>query len=171
MPQAKTVVVGGGAAAALLLAIPLIAKWEGKSNDPYKDIVGVMTVCYGETRVKMQRYTDEECKTMLEKAVDNDFMRPVIKLTPTLADRPYELAATTSLAYNIGLGNYTKSTARRKFLAKDFVGGCNAFSSWVKVRKLGKLVYSKGLDNRRKDEIKVCLTPSKTSTINLTYTL
>lgn len=153
----KTKVVGGGSAAALLLAVPFIAGWEGKRNDPYRDIAGVMTVCYGETRVQMKRYTDEECKEMLHKAVDNDYMKPVINLTPTIADRPYELAAAASLAYNIGVGNYKTSTARKKFLAKDFIGACKAFRPWDKVRRLGKLVVSKGLVNRRKDEIKLCL--------------
>ncbi len=54
--------VGGGAA---ILLIGLVGAWEGKRNDPYKDIVGVPTVCYGETRVQMRRYSDAECKDML----------------------------------------------------------------------------------------------------------
>ena len=53
MLEKKTMVVGGGFGAALLLAIPFIGGWEGKSNDPYNDIVGVKTVCYGETRVEL----------------------------------------------------------------------------------------------------------------------
>jgi lysozyme len=157
MPEKKTMVVGGGFGAALLLAIPFIGGWEGKSNDPYNDIVGVKTVCYGETRVQMKRYTDEECLAMLHKAVEKDFMEPVAKSTPTIAERPYELAASTSLAYNIGLGSYQKSSARKLFLQGKFIEGCKAFRPWDKVRRLGKLVTSKGLVNRRKDEIKLCL--------------
>ena len=157
MASVKTKVVGGGSAVALLLSIPLIAKWEGKSNDPYKDIVGVTTVCYGETRVPMRKYTDEECKKMLENAVERDFMKPVAEFTPTIADRPYELAAATSLAYNIGLGNYQKSSVRKLFLQGKFIEGCKAFRPWDKVKRLGKLVVSRGLVNRRKDEIKLCL--------------
>lgn len=156
MASMKTKVVGGGSAAALLLAVPFIAGWEGKSNDPYKDIVGVTTVCYGETRVPMRRYTDEECKAMLKEAVKG-FMEPVLDLTPTLADRPYELAAATSLAYNIGLQNYKISTVRKKFLSMDFKGACNGFGAWNKARRGGRLVVVKGLDNRRKDETKLCL--------------
>lgn len=164
MVAKKTMIVtGGGAGAALLLAIPFIGGWEGKSNDPYKDIVGVTTVCYGETRVKMRRYTDEECTEMLTKAVQKDFMEPVAKMTPTIANEPYQLAAATSLAYNIGLGAYKNSTVRKKFLVGDFVGACKSFQSWNKVRRLGKLVVSRGLDNRRKDEMKLCLTNLQTS--------
>lgn len=156
MTSMKTKVVGGGSAAALLLAVPFIAGWEGKSNDPYKDIVGVTTVCYGETRVPMRRYTDQECEAMLKEAVKG-FMEPVLDLTPTLADRPYELAAATSLAYNIGLQNYKISTVRKKFLSMDFKGACNGFGAWNKARRGGRLVVVKGLDNRRKDETKLCL--------------
>lgn len=162
MASVKTKVVGGGSAVALLLSIPLIAKWEGKSNDPYKDIVGVTTVCYGETRVPMRKYTDEECLTMLRNAVEKDFMEPVAKSTPTIAERPYELAAATSLAYNIGLSSYQKSTARKLFLQGKFIEGCKAFRPWDKVKRLGKLVVSRGLVNRRKDEIKLCLQGSMT---------
>lgn len=157
MAVKKGLIVTGGGAGALLLAIPFIGGWEGKSNDPYNDIVGVKTVCYGETRVQMKRYTDEECLSMLAKAVEDDFMKPVAKSTPTIAERPYELAAATSLAYNIGLGSYQKSSARKLFLQGKFIEGCKAFRPWDKVRRLGKLVVSKGLVNRRKDEIKLCL--------------
>lgn len=155
---AKKTVAGGSAAIALLLAVPFIGQWEGKSNDPYKDIVGVTTVCYGETRVKMRKYSDEECLEMLEKAVEKDFMSEVLKATPTLKDRPYQLAAATSLAYNIGLANYKGSMARRMFLQGRYKEGCDAFMRWVKVTKNGRLVEVKGLVNRRRAEVKeLCL--------------
>lgn len=162
MAVKKSAVATGGVAAALILAIPFVGKWEGKSNDPYKDIVGVQTVCYGETRIPMKRYTDEECASMLRFAIENDFMQPVLKSTPTLSNRPHELAAATSLSYNIGLANYNKSTARRKFLENKFIEGCLAFRPWDKVTRLGKKIVSRGLANRRKDEIKLCLKGSLT---------
>lgn len=164
--KTKTKVVGGGSAAALLIATPFIAGWEGKSNDPYKDIVGINTVCYGETRVEMKRYTDEECKAMLAEAVKG-FMKPVAEMTPLIADRPYELAAATSLAYNIGLGNYKISSVRKQFNLGNFKQGCNNFTLWNKARRAGKLVVVKGLVNRRAAEVKLCLKgslPTSTST-------
>lgn len=152
----KTKVAGGGSVAALLIATPFIAGWEGKSNDPYKDIVGVTTVCYGETRVKMRRYTDVECEEMLKKAVE-EFMQPVLKLTPTLADRPKELAAATSLAYNIGIANYTNSSVRVQFNKGNFKQACENFKLWNKARRAGRLVVVKGLVNRREKERQLCL--------------
>lgn len=144
---------GGGIAAALLLAVPLIGKWEGKRNDPYLDIVKVPTVCYGETRVPMRRYSDAECTAMLNDAV-RGFAEPVARCTPTIADRPRQLAAATSLAYNIGIGAYCKSTADRLFDAGDFKGGCEAIKFWNKAG--GRFVQ--GLANRRAEEYRLCMT-------------
>lgn len=139
----------------LALAVPMIAQYEGKSNDPYKDIAGVMTVCYGETRVKMKRYTDKECTDMLAEAT-GEFGKGVVKVNPSLSNYPYQWAAATSLAYNIGLGNYAKSTVAKRFNAGDYYGACSAFASWNKVRKNGRLVESQGLTNRRQKEMRIC---------------
>ncbi len=55
MTDAKAKAVGGGIAAVALagvlaLAAPLIQKWEGVRYEPYRDSVGVLTVCYGHTK-------------------------------------------------------------------------------------------------------------------------
>lgn len=143
---------GGAIAAALAIATPLIAKWEGKRNDPYTDIVGVKTVCYGETRVQMRRYSDAECTAMLNKAVA-EYMQPVIRCAPALANRPYQLAAATSLAYNIGPAAFCRSTAARRFNAGDMKGGCKAIAYWNMAG--GRVVP--GLVNRRADEVRLCM--------------
>ena len=49
---------GGAVAVALALAATAVAQFEGKSNDPYRDIVGVATVCYGETKVAYLSFTN-----------------------------------------------------------------------------------------------------------------
>lgn len=152
MASKKQAAVGGGIAAALVLAVPLIGKWEGKRNDPYLDIVGVPTVCYGETRVAMRRYSDAECKAMLETAVKG-FAEPVARCSPMIADRPYQLAAATSLAYNIGVGAYCRSTADRRFDARNFKGGCEALKFWNEAG--GRFVQ--GLANRRAEEYRLCM--------------
>jgi len=153
----RSFAAGGGLAAALLIATPFIAKHEGKRNDPYLDIAKVPTVCYGETRVVMKRYTDQECLDMFEKAVE-EFAEPLIEDVPSLAFNPYQLAAATSLVYNIGQGAWKGSSVRKKFKAGDYRGACNGFYAWRNIRVKGKLVESKGLVNRRKDETKLCLT-------------
>ncbi len=141
--------VGAGCAA---LLVPLVGTWEGKSNDPYLDLVGIPTVCYGETRVEMRRYTDAECEEMLAEGLA-DFARPVLDRNPELAGRPAQLAAATSLAYNIGPAAYRRSTVARRFSAGNWRGGCDAILMWNKAG--GKVV--RGLVRRREAERKLCL--------------
>jgi len=147
----------GGAAAALALAVGLIAPWEGKENDPYRDIVGVWTVCYGETNVKMRRYTDAECTSMLRQRLSQDYIKPVLTCAPDLIFYPNAAAASASLAYNIGSAGFCKSTAARLFNAGDIRGGCNAIARFNKAG--GRVIP--GLVNRRRDEVALCLKDAK----------
>lgn len=144
-------VVGGASIAAALIA--LVATWEGKENDPYKDIVGVWTVCYGETRVAMRRYTDTECEDMLADGLV-DFAEPVLARNPELKGRPNQLVAAVSLSYNIGSRAYNRSTVARRFSERRWREGCDAILMWNKAG--GRVV--KGLDNRRRHERRICLT-------------
>lgn len=144
-------VVGGSAAAALLIA--LVAGFEGKANDPYRDIVGVWTICYGETHAQMRYYTDAECSDMLADSL-GDYAEAVLARAPALRDHPNQLAAATSFTYNIGVGNFRKSTAAKRFAAGDLEGGCAAILPWDHAG--GKKV--KGLTRRRQAEYKICVT-------------
>lgn len=55
----------------LAVAVPLIAKWEGLRTEAYRDIVGVWTVCYGETKGVRpgDLYSKAECDAMLAREV------------------------------------------------------------------------------------------------------
>lgn len=153
-PAGKGKAIGGAAAAIALATTALIAPWEGKRNDPYLDIVKVPTVCYGETRVQMRRYSDHECMEMLQKAVAQDFAPKVYECAPVLWNRPYQAAAAISLTYNIGPAAFCKSTAARLFNAGDLRGGCKALTRFDKAG--GKTV--RGLTNRRAAEYRLCMT-------------
>lgn len=142
--------VGATAAAGL---IALVGTWEGKRNDPYRDLVGVWTVCYGETRVAMRSYSNAECEDMLADGLA-DFAEPVLQRNPELQSRPNQLIAATSLAYNIGASAYARSTAAKRFSAGDWKGGCEALKRWNKAG--GRVV--KGLVNRREAEYQICMT-------------
>ncbi len=141
--------VGATAATAI---VGLVATWEGKSNDPYFDIVKVQTVCYGETRVAMRHYTDAECLDQLNNGLA-DFAGPVLAISPELRGHPNQLAATVSLSYNIGVTSYRRSTVARKFRAGDWKGACDAFRAW---RMAGGRVVT-GLVRRREAERAICL--------------
>lgn len=145
-------------AAFLLVAFPLVAKWEGKENHAYKDIVGKPTICYGETRgVKMGDYkTDAECKAMLEAGLVeyreglHGYFNDETKLHRLTAERD---AAYVSLAYNVGVSGAGKSTATRRLNAGDIAGGCEALTWW---NRAGQRIV-RGLVRRRADEYRLCL--------------
>lgn len=137
----------------LTVALAVVAGFEGSSLTAYPDIVGVPTICYGETKgVKLgQKATNEECDAKLAaRLVEfNDGVNSCI--TRPLRDN--ERVAFVSLAYNVGTGAFCKSSVVRRFNAGDKVGACNAILMWN--RAGGKVVQ--GLTNRREKERAMCL--------------
>lgn len=141
-----------GTAAAGLIAV--VAQWEGIRTDPYKDHLahGILTVCYGDTEVEMRRYTKEECKDLLANRL-TDYAAPVLARNPMLKGHDPQIIAATSLAYNIGVGAYQRSTVAKHFSAGRWKSACNSFKAWN--RAGGKV--RQGLVNRRNAERKICL--------------
>jgi lysozyme len=162
-PRAK-VAVGGGlagsAAVALAMAVASLKIDEGKRSIDYLDIARVPTACYGHTgadvRVGRVR-SDAECEAILTGDAARH-LQGVLRCTPALHDRPYQLAAATRLAFNIGVSGYCGSIAARRFGAGNWRGGCDAFLSWDKARVSGRLVRVRGLTLRRERERAQCLT-------------
>lgn len=148
--------VVGLAAAAILT--PFVAGWESGGKDhltPYRDIVGVWTICHGETlgvSAITPAETPEGCTIRLDKRLAG-FARDVVACTPSLRGKDEQWAAATSLAYNIGVGAYCKSTADRMFDAGRQKEACDAFLLWNKAG--GRVVQ--GLVNRRQAERALCL--------------
>lgn len=148
----KRVATGGaGLGAVLLLAAPLVAAWEGKSNDPYLDIAKIPTVCRGETAVEMRHYTDDECDVMFQRSLLKH-ATPILSCLPP--DAPVEVkAAFVSFGYNVGVQAACGSSAARQARAHDYARACASLGSWVMAG--GKRVQ--GLVNRRKAETTLCL--------------
>lgn len=138
--------------------IGLLTTWEGKSNKPYRDVAGIETVCYGETRIQMRDYSDAECLVQLESAAA-DFAEQVRIINPGLADHPLQWAAHGSLAYNIGVKGYRKSSVARLFREGRHAEACRAIGKYrYSGGKVWKgLVLRRNGDARRMGEIEVCL--------------
>ncbi|MES2667414.1 MAG: lysozyme [Pseudomonadota bacterium] len=153
MTKRSTKAAVAGSAAAIALAASLIAPWEGVELRAYRDIVGVPTVCYGETRgvTMADRYTLAECQTQLAVGVAQ-FEAAIRPCLPAVLPQPTR-ASFISAAYNIGSFGFCKSTMARRALAGDLRGACEALMMWNKAG--GKVV--KGLTNRRKAERELCL--------------
>lgn len=155
----------------------LIQPFEGKSNAAYLDMVGIPTLCFGETKgVKLGDYkTDKECEESLAKELTkyNKAMLEYVKVEL----KPYEEVAYTSFIWNLGETNFKNSTLLKKLNTGDSAGACEQLLSWNKVtvlpagvpayrargetctvRKDGKYSCTvKGLTNRRKFEYEVCM--------------
>lgn len=160
-PGQKAMGLAGGASAlALAATMAILPAWEGKSNTPYFDSVKVRTVCYGETRVEMRRYSDTECLAMLEKGA-REFQNAVVRVNPRLRTDPYQWAAHTSLAYNIGTVAYARSSVARLYRQGKEVEACQfigryRFAGGKEFRGLKLRRYG---DAQRFGEIELCLTP------------
>lgn len=126
---------------------------EGLENYPYKDVAGVVTVCYGHTGKDIvwgRYYSDSDCDALLKadlvkvsKQVD-----PLLKVPTTDTQK----AAIYSFVYNVGVGSFRNSTLLRKLNAGDYTGACAELNRWIYAD--GK--PWKGLVNRRDIEKQVC---------------
>jgi len=142
-------------AVVIALATPFIAKWEGLETKAYRDIVGIPTVCYGETRgVKMgDTYTEEQCYKMLEKSVGEYYNGLLPYMTNP--DIPVGVRASlTELAYNVGIKTAGTSTMMKLANQGRYAAACNELRKWVKAG--GSTVQ--GLVNRREDsKVQLCM--------------
>lgn len=156
--QKRNYAKGGAGALALAAMAAMLGTWEGKRNDPYRDVVGIRTVCYGETRVVMRHYSDRECAMMLVSAA-KPFLIKVAQINPRLQQKPLEWAAHATLAYNIGVGNYAKSTTARLFYNGQDAAACRAIGRYVYAggRPWKGLVLRRNGDRTRYGEIELCL--------------
>jgi lysozyme len=139
----------------LAVAIVLVGGFEGLRNAAYMDPVGIPTICFGETRgVKMGDHkTTDECKVMLgNRLVEFETgVRGCLRNPDALPDGPY--IASISLAYNIGVSAFCKSSALRLINEGKIRQGCDAFNKFV----YAKGIYFPGLAKRRAAERELCL--------------
>lgn len=148
-------VATGVAAVVIATATPFIAKWEGLETEAYRDIVGIPTVCYGETRgVKIgDTYTKEQCLAMLKIGVEEFYA----KLEPCMTNKNIPVgiqASLLELGYNVGAGTVCKSTMMQLANAGRYKEACQQLDKWVKAG--GKTVA--GLKNRRAEsKIQLCM--------------
>lgn len=145
----------GVSAAVALATTALIMPWEGLSLRTYRDPIGILTYCYGETTdaVAGRTYTSDQCTAILEARVKGfeDSITHCLSGYPALPT-PTK-AALISFTYNVGEGAACKSTLFRKVRLGDIRGACDELLRWTKAggREL------KGLVNRRNAERRVCL--------------
>lgn len=133
----------------------LIAKFEGLKLNAYPDTGGIWTIGYGNT---FNPFTGVKVKEgdKISKATAIDWLKKDIEKRQIAISKlikvpisSNKLAAITSLAYNIGLAAFQRSTLLRLLNEKAPVEQiADQFLKWNKV----KGVEVRGLTNRRKLE-------------------
>jgi lysozyme len=161
-PGSKTRVAAGGVVIALASVgmVATIKHDEGREYKPYRDIVGVLTVCDGITGpdvIPGKTYTDQECNALTIKHLESHGSQLLDCVHVRITQQMYEALA--NWAYNVGVGAACKSTAIRLINAGQYETGCRDLMRWNKAG--GQVV--RGLTLRREREMQGCLDgiPSK----------
>ena len=137
--------------------LALIKSFEGLELKSYKCPAGVWTVGYGSTGRHVtpgMTITEAQAESLLKK----DLRRFELGVERAIGDAPTsdnEFSAFVSLAFNIGVAAFQRSTVLKRHLAGNKAGAADAFMLWVKAG--GRTL--KGLIRRREAERKLYLTP------------
>jgi lysozyme len=142
-------------AAALALSATVVCGFEGLRHTVYSDVVGVKTYCVGETKNPQPGhvYSTQECMTILGGRLA-EFQSGVEKCV-SVDMPPAREAAAISLAYNVGVGTFCRSSVARELNAGNVQSACDAF---LKFNRAGGIVFP-GLTRRREKERALCLEP------------
>lgn len=149
----KTVGIGLGA---LLMALPIVAYFEGFMPRTYVDPVGIPTVCFGETNktITMQDrfFSREECTAMLSDSLRKHAAE--ISKCVKVPVWDHEAAAILSWGYNVGSTAACQSTLIAKLNRGESAGSwCPELHRWVYAG--GKKLN--GLVKRREAEYQMCI--------------
>lgn len=133
----------------------LVIDFEGFSSRAYQCPAGVWTIGYGFTAGVQpgDTITREQAEARLDRELA-EFGAGVARLL-TRPATPNQFGAMASLAFNVGLAAFARSSVLRLHNAGDFEGAARAFAMWNKAG--GKVLP--GLVRRRAAEADLYLTP------------
>jgi lysozyme len=155
--KSRTRLIGaaGGMTALGMLAVQTVGGFEGLRLYAYKDVVGVWTACYGSiVGIKPgMKFSVEDCNNLLVKDLvkHEAGMRACMSAPDDLPVNVY--VADLSLAFNVGVGAFCKSTVNKLQKAGKLRESCEAFMRFVYAG--GKVIP--GLVKRREKERALCL--------------
>lgn len=151
----EKVTVGAAALSLLMVSLP---EDEGVRYTPYKDVGGVLTVCYGHTGsdIVQKTYTKQECLDLLEKDTERHMKR--VQSCMTRTPTGHQLAAFTSMDFNTG--QWCGSRSMREFNLGNNKESCRALAygpSGQKVWGYVNGVFWGSIHKRRIREMNECL--------------
>lgn len=134
--------------------VALIRQFEGLRTKAYKDAVGVWTIGYGHTSAAGLpavrpglEITEREAVEILARDLGK-YEAAVLKAVAPRGPLQNQFDAMVSLCFNIGPGNFAKSSIARHFQSGNDAKAANAFLLFVKAG--GRTL--KGLERRREAE-------------------
>ncbi len=130
-----------------------IAVNEGYVGSAYKDVVGVPTIGFGETKGVQIGQTTTPPKALRQLLTSADEHATGIKQCITVPISQGEYDAYLSLSYNIGVGAFCKSNLVKKLNSQDYAGACQEILKW---NRAGGVVQP-GLTKRRYEEFNTCM--------------
>ena len=142
-------------------ALNLIKEFEGFKPRAYRDSVGVWTIGYGTTAMAGVGIAPKAGMVITEAQAEEYLQITVDKFAADIMRRlkhpatPNQFGAMVSLAYNVGPGNFARSSVLRRFNANDFTGASVSFRLW---NKAGGRVLA-GLTRRRAAEAVLFMKP------------
>ncbi len=144
-------------------AVEINAEFEGFFEHAYLDPVGIWTVGYGTTylngrRVRQgDRMPKDVAKAYMKKELQNYLDMALRHVKPEIAQRlnQNQLDAIAIFTYNVGPGNFSKSSFLTLLNRGDFAGAAPRLLLWNKAK--GKVL--RGLTRRRQAEMDLFLTP------------
>jgi len=143
--------------ASVMGLVVLMAAWfiqpaENTVPVAYRDVAQVVTACTGHTEPGLKVGVDYSASCAKWLASDIGKAATGVQACVHAPMRSYEWAAYTSLAFNIGVPAFCRSSIARKANAGDTAGACAAIELYVYAG--GKRVQ--GLANRRAGERALC---------------
>jgi lysozyme len=137
----------------------LIKQFEGLELEAYQDIAGIWTIGYGHTESAQpgMRISEREAEELLKKD-----LRPredAVTRLVSVSLNQNEFDALVSFVYNVGVGAFQGSTARKRLNRGDRVGAAEALTWWNKATVGGVLRVVTGLTRRRSAEAALFLAP------------
>lgn len=139
--------------------VNLIKSFEGYRGHAYK-LKGEQfwTIGYGDYGAHVgprDFITEKEATRRLKKRLEREFVPAVNRLVTTYVNQN-RFDALVSLAYNIGVGNFAKSTVLRMVNQRKFKRAAAAFHMWVGGMGVKRLP---GLVRRRNAEARLFVRP------------
>jgi lysozyme len=138
-----------------IMAIAVIGAYEGLRLYAYRDVIGVWTACYGETKGIRQgmKFTKEGCDVLFIEGLTRHekIMRSCLNDPDGIPEKTY--VAFLSLTYNIGGAGFCRSSVAREANNLKLAAACN---NLMKFTRAGGRVLN-GLVRRRTTERKLCL--------------